>query len=193
MRRAINNLETERALQILTDTLKDSLGINWVLREKSEVGKILTLEVLFNEGIDKEGVYLSDDSNGAVVFYYNHDLRWSLSNMFRKVRLVWNHMGFLGFFKYLKYSRMISSVRPKQAMIGFLVGTDRTVKGTNAIFDIHQGMQEIASQLNLPICLETSWPRVRRLYHFGGYTEYATKKHPYADLEIYFFIKHPKK
>ena len=59
---------------------------------------------------------------------------------------------------------MISSPRPKQAMVGFLVGTDRSVKGTKAIFDIHQGMQEIASNLKLPICLETTVPRVRRLY-----------------------------
>ena len=42
----------------------------------------------------------------------------------------------------------------------------------------------------LPICLETTQPRVRRLYRYAGYTEYAVRRHPYADLDIYFFIKH---
>lgn len=76
-------------------------------------------------------------------------------------------------------------------MVGFLVGTDRLARGSKAIFDIHKGMQELAKSRNLPICLETTQPRVRRLYHYAGYEEYAVKRHPYVELNIYFFIKHP--
>ena len=193
LKRANKIQEIDRARQILTEALKDSLGIHWVMKQKSESGKVLALEVLFYEGADKDGVYLSDDNNGAVVFYDISDSRRSKQNALRKFKLVCRHSGFLSVYRLLRYRKMISSTRPKQAMVGFLVGTDRSVKGTKAIFDIHQGMQEIASNLKLPICLETTLPRVRRLYQFAGYTEYASKMHPYADLEIYFFIKHPKK
>lgn len=193
MTRAKNKQEIERARQILTEALKESLGIHWVLKKKSEIGKILALEVLFYEGADKDGVYLSDDKDGAVVFYDINDPRGSRHNALRKFKLVWRHSGILSLYRLLRYRKMISSIRPKQAMVGFLVGTDRAVKGTKAIFDIHRGMQEIAANLKLPICLETTLPRVRRLYQFAGYTEYASKTHPYADLEIYFFIKHPNK
>ncbi len=193
LKRAGNKQENDRARQILTEALKDSLGIHWVIKQKSELGKVLALEVLFYEGADKDGVYLSDDKNGAVVFYDINDSRKSRQNALRKFKLVWRHSGILSLYRLLRYRKMISSTRPKQAMVGFLVGTDRSVKGTKAIFDIHQGMQEIAANVKLPICLETTLPRVRRLYQFAGYTEYASKTHPYADLEIYFFIKHPKK
>ena len=193
MKRASNTQEIESARQILTEALKDSLGIHWVMKNKSELGKVLALEVLFYEGADKEGVYLSDDNNGAVVFYDINDSRGSRQNALRKFKLVWRHSGVRSVYRLLRYRKMISSTRPKQAMVGFLVGTDRAVKGTKAIFDIHRGMQDIAANLKLPICLETTLPRVRRLYQFAGYTEYASKTHPYADLEIYFFIKHPNK
>jgi hypothetical protein len=193
LKRASNTQEIEHARQILTEALKDSMGIHWVMKNKSELGKILALEVLFYEGADKDGVYLSDDNNGAVVFYDINDSRKSRQNALRKFKLVWRHSGVQSVYRLLRYRKMISSTRPKQAMVGFLVGTDRSVKGTKAIFDIHRGMQDIAANLKLPICLETTLPRVRRLYQFAGYTEYASKTHPYADLEIYFFIKHPDK
>ena len=163
LKRAINTQEIEHARQILTEALKDSLGIHWVMKNKSELGKILALEVLFYEGADKEGVYLSDDNNGAVVFYDINDSRKSRQNALRKFKLVWRHSGVKSVYRLLRYRKMISSTRPKQAMVGFLVGTDRSVKGTKAIFDIHRGMQDIAANLKLPICLETTLPRVRRL------------------------------
>ena len=181
----------ERAREILVEALKDSLGVHWVLRNKSEVGKVLALEVLFFEGADKEGVFLSDDGQGAVVFYDINDQRWSWSNARRKALLVLRHAGVASVWRLLKYRRMIAATRPKDAMVGFLVGTDRFAKGTKAIFDIHEGMQKLAKSRNLPICLETTQPRVRRLYQYAGYTEYAVRRHPFVDLDIYFFIKHP--
>jgi hypothetical protein len=162
-----------------------------VLRNKSEAGKVLALEVLFFEGADKEGVFLSDDGQGAVVFYDINDQRWSWSNARRKALLVLRHAGVASVWRLLKYRRMIAATRPKDAMVGFLVGTDRFAKGTKAIFDIHEGMQKLAKSRNLPICLETTQPRVRRLYQYAGYTEYAVRRHPFVDLDIYFFIKHP--
>lgn len=180
-----------RAREILVGALKDSLGVHWVLRNKSEEGKVMALEVLFFEGADRDGVYLSDDGNGAVVFYDINDPRWSWSNARRKAQLVMRYAGLRSVWRLLKYRKMISSTRPKEAMVGFLVGTDRFARGSKAIFDIHEGMQELAKSRNLPICLETTQPRVRRLYQYAGYEEYAVKRHPYVELNIYFFIKHP--
>ena len=171
--------------------LKDSLGVHWVLRKKSETGKVLALEVLFFEGADKGGVFLADDGQGAVVFYDINDRSWSWSNALRKAKLVLRHAGIRSVWRLLKYRKMIATTRPEEAMVGFLVGTDRLAKGTKAIFDIHEGMQKLAKSRRLPICLETTQPRVRRLYQYAGYKEYAVRRHPFADLDIYFFIKHP--
>ena len=62
---ALQSDQIERAREILVGALKDSLGVHWVLRNKSEEGKVMALEVLFFEGADKEGVYLSDDGMEA--------------------------------------------------------------------------------------------------------------------------------
>lgn len=192
MIQACHPTQIERARSILVGALKNSLGVHWVLRDKSEAGKVMALEVLFFEGADKEGIFLSDDGNGALVFYDINDSSWSWSNVRRKAKLVLRHAGIRSLWRLSKYRQMISSTRPRKAMVGFLVGTDRLANGTKAIFDIHEGMQKLAKSQNLPICLETTQPRVRRLYQYAGYAEYAVKKHPYAELDIYFFIKYPE-
>ena len=50
----------------------------------------------------------------------------------------------------------------------------------------------MSKKQNKPICLETSIPRVRKLYKLSGYEEYAAIKHPYEDLTIWFFKRENK-
>jgi hypothetical protein len=84
---------------------------------------------------------------------------------------------------------LIDATRPKNSMVGFLVATDRKIKTNNAIYEIHNEMLAIAKKQGKQIVLETSKPRVRRLYSFAGYEQYAEVKHPFSDLTIWFFIK----
>ena len=51
-----------------------------------------------------------------------------------------------------------------------LVATDQNMIGNAAAFEIKNQMFEIAKNLKKTICLETSIPRVRRLYKLSGYT-----------------------
>ena len=60
--------------------------------QQEEAGKVLALEVLL-EGVDKDGVFLAEDGQGAVVFYDINDHRWSWSNARRKAQLVVRHAG----------------------------------------------------------------------------------------------------
>ena len=75
--------DIERAREILVGALKDSLGSTGAPQQE-EAGKVLALEVLFFEGVDKDGVFLAEDGQGAVVFYDINDHRWSWSNARRK-------------------------------------------------------------------------------------------------------------
>ena len=73
------------------------------------------------------------------------------------------HAGLRSVWRLLKYRKMIAATRPKEAMVGFWSGQTGLQKEQKAIFDIHEGMQQLAKSRRLPICLETTQPRVRRL------------------------------
>ena len=179
--------DKKRALEIFNNAFIDSLGIMWVLKRKTFNSKKLTIKVLVHEGIDKKGAYITDDKNGALLFFDNNDTRTSLNNIIRKIWLIINYAGFVNAYRLIKYRELISATRPKGALVGFLVATDQKVIGNGAAFEIKNQMFEIAKNLKKTICLETSIPRVRRLYKFSGYTEYAEINHPYEDLTIWFF------
>ena len=65
--------DKKRALEIFNDAFIDSLGIMWVLKRKTLNSKKLTIKVLFHEGIDKKGAYLTEDKNGALLFFDNNN------------------------------------------------------------------------------------------------------------------------
>jgi hypothetical protein len=181
--------DIERAQGILAEAFNDSEGVNWVLKRKSKKAKALTVKVLLHEAIDKRGAYLSEDKNGAVLFYDANSKGTSLTNLFRKLYLILNYAGFRSAFRLISYRKMISSIRPKNSIVGFLVATDSSVKSNKAIYEIHNEMLSISQKQGKQIALETTKPRVRKLYSFAGYEEYAEVKHPYSDLTIWFFTK----
>ena len=91
--------------------------------------------------------------------------------------------------KLFKYRKIISSIRPKNALVGFLVATDRNIIGNEAAFEINREMFKIGHQQQRPICLETSIPRAKKLYELAGYKVYSTIKHPYEKATIWFLKK----
>jgi len=181
--------DIDRAQEIFIEAFNDSEGINWVLKRRTKKSKELTVKVLLHEGIDKNGAYLSEDRNGAVLFYDSNNKGSSINNIIRKVHLVLRFSGIQNTLKLISYRKLIAATRPKNSMVGFLVATDRKIKTNNAIYEIHNEMLAIAKRQGKQIVLETSKPRVRRLYSFAGYEQYAEVKHPFSDLTIWFFIK----
>lgn len=181
--------DIERAQELFNDAFNDSEGINWVLKNRSNMAKELTIKVLLHEGVDKKGAYITEDRNGAVLFYGANNKGFSIRNLLRKAHLALRYAGLKNTLKLVSYRKMIDSTRPTNTMVGFLVATDRKIKANKAIYEIHSQMLEIAKEQGKKIVLETTKPRVRRLYSFAGYDEYAEVKHPYADLTIWFFVK----
>ena len=165
----------------------ESPGIMWVLKKNTIEAKKTTISVLFHEGLAKKGAYITDDKNGALLFYNSDDNRSSFTNILRKLYLIIFFAGIGNAFRLIKYRKMIAKTRPKKALIGFLVATDTNVVGNEAAYEIKREMFKISKKLKRPICLETSIPRIRKLYQLSGYEEYAEIKHPYEDLTIWFF------
>ena len=187
MKRIKTREDINRALEIFYAGFMDSLGIMWVLKRKTILAKKMTIRILFHEGHAKEGAYLTEDINGALLFYETQDNRSDMFNSLRKLYLVLVYAGIRNGLRLITYRKMIATTRPKDALVGFLVATDQNIRGSEAAFEIKREMFNLADKLKKTICLETSIPRVRKLYQLSGYEEYASVNHPYEDLTIWFF------
>lgn len=181
--------DKKRAMEIFVSAFIDAPGIMWVLKRKSNAARIITINILFHEGLVKKGAYITNDKNGALLFYSTDDGRLSFINTLRKLYLILFYSSIVNAYRLIKYRKIISATRPKGALVGFLVATDQNVVGNEAAYEIKREMFEMSKNLGKDICLETSIPRVRKLYQISGYKEYASIKHPYEDLTIWFFRK----
>ncbi len=179
--------EKKRVLEIFHNAFMESPGIMWVLKKNTIEAKKTTISVLFYEGLAKKGAYITDDKNGALLFYNSDDNRSSFTNTLRKLYLIIFYAGIRNAYRLIKYRKMIAKTRPPKALVGFLVATDLNVVGNEAAFEIKREMFKMSKKLKKPICLETSIPRVRKLYQLSGYEEYAAIQHPYENLTIWFF------
>jgi len=184
--------DKKRALEIFIAGFIDSPGIMWVLKRKTIAARKMTINILFHEGLAKNGAYLTEDKNGALLFYKTEDNRSNFINSLRKLYLILFYAGIRNAYRLIQYRKMISATRPKGALVGFLVATDQNVVGSEAAYEIKREMFKMSKKQNKPICLETSIPRVRKLYKLSGYEEYAAIKHPYEDLTIWFFKRENK-
>ena len=127
--------DIERAQELFNDAFNDSEGINWVLKNRSNMAKELTIKVLLHEGVDKKGAYITEDRNGAVLFYGANNKGFSIRNLLRKAHLALRYAGLKNTLKLVSYRKMIDSTRPTNTMVGFLVATDRKIKANKAIYD----------------------------------------------------------
>ena len=99
--------DIERAQEIFIDAFNDSEGVNWVLKSRSKKAKELTIKVLLHEGVDKKGAYLTDDRNGAVLFYESTNKGFSIRNLLRKAHLVLRYAGLKNTLKLVSYRKSI--------------------------------------------------------------------------------------
>lgn len=192
MKRIQSKSQKKRVFEIFEHSFADSPGMNWMLRNRnSERGKRWIINLMFHQGISQNGAYITSDNNGAVLFFQVQKKVFSLSNLLRTLYIFSFITGVKKGIRALRYRKMVSAIRPKTGWLGLLVATDQTVTGNAAAFEIKREMFRIADESNECIYVETTVPRVRLLYKASGYIEYAEMKHPYTDLNIWFFRRDP--
>lgn len=187
-----NKIDKERVLGIFEEAFKNSPGITWMIGDnKKKVRNILNLFI--HEASVKDGTFLTENNQGAVLFFQLENNTKSVPLTIRKMYIFLFVIGINRGIKAIRYKKMIDKIRPKHGWLGWLVASNQNVAGNEAAYEIKREMFRIADQTNQPIFIETTVPRVRKLYRIAGYKEYNSIQHPYEDLTIWFFRRDPEK
>ena len=185
--------EEKRAIQILEDAFIDSLGVYWMVKNPEILKqRKWIIRLLFYESQSKDGAYLTSDQNGALLFFQVNQKVISLRLIFLRLYVLFFITGIRNGLDAIKYQKLIASVRPKKGWLGLLVATDKDYRTSKTAFEIKHKMFDSSDASNLCIFIETTVPRVRKLYQSSGYIEYAEIKHPYTDLTVWFFRREPE-
>lgn len=193
MQKITNLNEKNRALDILESAFESSPGMNWMLKKRIAKKQLRNfLSFFFHEAAMNDGAYLTTDKNGVVFFYQLQHKKTSVLLFFRKLYLLLFVMGIKNGIKAIRYKHLIERIRPKTGWCGSLVATDSSAKTVRSAYEIRNALFKISDETNQPIYLETTTPRAHQLYKAFGYKQYATIKHPYENITIWFMRRDPK-
>jgi len=184
--------DAQRAIEILEDAFIDSPGVYWMVKDPTNLKqRKWIIRLLFYESQAKKGAFITNDQNGAVLFFQVNQKVTSLRLIFLRLYVLLFITGVRNGLKAIQYQKIIASVRHENGWLGLLVATDKERRTSKTAFEIKHKMFASSDESDLCIFIETTVPRVRKLYQSSGYVEYAEMKHPYTDLTVWFFKREP--
>ena len=145
-----------------------------------------------------DGIYLSKDKT-TVLFYY-------LDSQYKR--------GFIDYLRYgwmfmraikpsqliptLKREKYIKSLRPdyKDFIYVWVLGSVPDSTSIRGLADIRDHLFGLSEKLQLPILIETTVEKVRKLYHYVGFEEYHKWEDAEAGINVWFLerkLKPPKR
>ncbi|MGB1039913.1 MAG: hypothetical protein ACPGVD_03495 [Flavobacteriales bacterium] len=186
-----NKIERNKILEIFEEAFKDSPGMTWMIANNKKKMKSI-LKLFIHEASLKKGAFLTKNKSGAVLFFSLQNNTNSTALILRKLYVFFFVVGVNRGIKAIRYKKLINEIRPKEGLLGWLVASNQNISGNEAAYEIKREMFRIADETNQPIFVETTVPRVRKLYRLAGYKEYQSIQHPYEELTIWFMRRDPE-
>lgn len=135
-----------------------------------------------------DGIYLSEDKT-TVLFYY-------LKSQYKRTLLDYIRYGIMfskairpsQFFPTMRREKYIANLRPDydDYIYVWVLGSVPDNKSLRGLADIRDHLFGLSEKLQLPILIETTVEKVRKLYHYVGFEEYHKWHDQDADLNVWF-------
>lgn len=180
------------AIGILTRSFNDNKSANWVI--KSDNKRVVRLsglmEYAFNLCKLQNGVYLSEDNQGAIIYDFPNRTRYTFKRLLADVDLVVNVIGLRRFSKVLKRENYIKKYHPDNDFIYlWFLGVDPNYQGNGTGGKLLQELTKIADNQSLPIYLETSNPQNLSFYKKFGFDIYHEWNADFIGFTVWFMRK----
>lgn len=181
--------DKQTVVDILAESFHDNPSVLHAVGKKGNITlKIRALATYaFDYGLPRQGVYCSSDLTGAAVCYRETHRGESLSDYFYQLQLILNAIGISNVPKLIRKENYIKARRPKEEYLYFwFLGVKRQGRGKGAAREIRDAVFEMAQSAALPIYLETSVEKNRRIYERYGFETYHEWVLPGESKPLYF-------
>jgi hypothetical protein len=145
-------------------------------------------EYSFDTGFLRDGVFLSDDNLGVAICYPYNKKKEGLRDYINQIKLIFSCIGLSRVRKVMKREAYIKKHRPKDGnfLYFWFLGVSSQRSENSTIVDIKEGLFKQSEQLKLPIYLETSVEKNRRVYERYGFEVYHIWEVPEEEYCLYF-------
>ena len=185
MKLITNKEDTKTAIEVLVQTYVDAPNISWMFSQ-TESNLRYFFGMLVKEAVEKRSAYLTSDKCGLLILENMNARHFSFSTILRKLHLILFVLGVKHSFQIIRLNHIKRKIRPKKGFYGSMLVIKNHKLQWKTTFELKKEFTDMASNLQQPVFLETTNPRIFSLYEKLGFSQYYQMQHPYADINIYF-------
>lgn len=163
-------------LSVIKNDKKEPLRMRWLAR------------YVFRTALRKEGIFLSSDRTGVAVCYRFNSHKETLRDYWDQLVLAFTAIGIERIFKVLKRDIYVKSKRPGSGdyLYFWFFGVSNEGKGQGAAYELQKTVFDEAEKQKLPIYLETSIAKNKRVYERFGFETYHTWDYKSEGITLWF-------
>lgn len=184
--------KTDEALvvDIISESFPNNPSVLSVIKNDSkEPQRMRSLaKFVFRTALRKDGIYISTDQTGVAVCYRFNGHKETFTDYWNQVKLAFSAIGIERIFKVLKRDKYVKKKRPKSGdfMYFWFFGVSDEGKGRGAAYELKEAVLAEAKKHNLPIYLETSIAKNKRVYERYGFEVYHTWDYKSEGITLWF-------
>ncbi len=185
----MNSSDREIIISIVSDAFKQNPRAVAMMKKKNPSRSVrLMTEYAFTLVEKFNGIYLSKDKTTVLFYYRKSQYKRGFMDYLRYVKMFLQAIRFSQLFPTLRREKYIASLRPayEDYIYVWVLGSVPNNRSLNGLADIRDHLFGLSEKLQLPILIETTVEKVRKLYHYVGFEEYHKWEDSEAGIDVWF-------
>ena len=183
----------EHVVRIIEESFTDNPSVVSVINPKKSKSLRALANYAFDTAIVREGVMLTEDRQSVAICYHYGLKKEGFMDLWNQMKLVLNCIGFSRVPQVMRRETYIKKQRPADGkfLYFWFFGATDAGRANRSAFTLKQAIFDWSAKEGLPIYLETSVPKNKKVYErfgFETYHEWSQTK----DCTLYFMRRAPR-
>ena len=185
----MNQTDRDIVISIVTRAFEQNPRAMAMMKKQNPTRSVRLMTEYAYSLVEKyNGIYLSEDKTTVLFYYKKSQYKRGFIDYLRYGKMFMQAIRFSQLFPTLKREKYIASLRPdyEDYIYVWVLGSVPNNKSLKGLADIRDHLFEMSEKLQLPILIETTVEKVRKLYHYVGFEEYHKWEDAEAGINVWF-------
>jgi hypothetical protein len=185
----MNQTDREIIISIVSSAFEQNPRAVAMMRKKNPARSVRLMTEYAYTLVEKfDGIYLSEDKTTVLFYYLESEYKRTFIDYLRYGKMFMKAIRFSQLIPTLKREKYIKSLRPpyEDYIYVWVLGSDPNTTSVRGLADIRDHLFGLSEKLQLPILIETTVEKVRKLYRYVGFEEYHKWEDNEAGIDVWF-------
>lgn len=185
----MNKSDRDIVISIVTRAFEQNPRAQAMMKKKNPTKSVrIMTEYAYKLVEHFDGIYLSEDKTTVLFYYKKSQYKRKLIDYIRYLRMFIKAIRPSQFFPTMHREKYIASLRPdyQDYIYVWVLASVPDNKSLRGLADIRDHLFGLSEKLQLPILIETTVEKVRKLYRYVGFEEYHKWEDTDAGINVWF-------